>query len=222
MAQKTENCALDRSQCAAATQCGHLGVQGACSNIGNSLGSICTDGCTYTSGGFTVAQETSGSRTFIDNFLSSSNVGFSHRFTAGAEGALRYNFEPGFQDDLTLVPALGGACTFHFNGDACLCEQRYCDASQSTYGNFIDCSGLEGGSVIDVCNNEPSLTTESPLMETLFWLPFVTCAGNADTEEAPTPGNGSAGTSSSENRLRVGVSIGLSVISAFAALRVVY
>jgi hypothetical protein len=43
-------------------------------------------------------------------------------------------------------------CQAKFLGSPCLCEYRYCDAQQSTYDLFVDCSAIEGGAMNNGCD----------------------------------------------------------------------
>lgn len=213
LAERKENCSPYLLSLCSDTQCGASGGlsgdQGSCINIADQSASLCTDGCTYLFGGFTVAQIISGSKTWVSEFFTSTHVAFTHVLTVGdAIEVVRYDFLP-----ITWpanIPV--SACTFSFNGDACLCERYYCDASQSTTGERIDCSGLEGGSVIEVCN-APSLTTELSRMELLFWLPILFCdgdTGSADgsgtpaVEEALSASGGKENSKSSDEEDVVG------------------
>ena len=172
---------VDRSQCGLASQCGLEGCQ---EDVDSSTTS-CLDGCSYTLGNYEVSRvATAGlTRVYFQNNnggnteLSVNFLGYRNTFLQGAEGTIDYSFEMGVG---TLTPAIGGTCHVFFNGQQCFCEQRFCDASQTTVGNYIDCSGVEGGGVIDSCqvvltNTLPELTEESSLQDILFWLPMVSC-----------------------------------------------
>jgi hypothetical protein len=228
LAERKESCApAQLSQCSANTRCGASGGlngdQGTCLNIGGQSTSLCTDGCLYSIGEFTVVQVVSGS-SFINSLGGPGlSLGFLHFFTAGvAEGtSLNYRFLPIIWP--ANAPIVG--CTFNFNGDACLCERRYCDASQSTTGDFIDCSGLPGGSAIDMCN-PPSLTTELPLMELLFWLPIQFCdevgGGGGDGDGTPGANTGDGSTSAASRGAAASVFMTAAAAALVGLLAVTY
>jgi hypothetical protein len=158
--------------------------------VGDERGLVtCKDGCTYTSGEYTVERRfTSSYFSVFDAFgFSSLNIllGYSHIFTQGAQGNFIYNYEGVVTDDSsggnTVQPALYGICTFTFNGDECVCEQYYCDAAKTRFANKIDCSSLEGGAVIDLCMFA-DVTNTSSLLEILYAVPRIACQDSTPTE----------------------------------------
>lgn len=175
--QETDTCALDRSVCAGNTQCLPQCIDG-----GDKFATSCTDGCSYQAGGFSVERHfsaSSGFASFMNSAIILMYLGYSHAFAAGAEGYFHYTYEAGVTDDLKTVPAFQGSCLFDFNGNNCLCEQRYCDDLQQYLANYIDCTAFAGGSIINLCFGPPELTTESPLLDILHWLPQALCQGGA-------------------------------------------
>jgi hypothetical protein len=104
-----------------------------------------------------------------------------------AEESIEYDLIP--QVLSASLVGLGAGTFFFNNGFACVAEQYYCYDSQSTIGPRIDCSGVEGGSVIENCN-PPSLTAELSPMELLFWLPILACSATPPpTSDGGTIGN---------------------------------
>jgi hypothetical protein len=147
----------------------------------------CVDGCTYTSGAYTVR------RTFTSSYFTlyvldiptpSILLGFSHEFKEGAQGNFVYTYEGVLNDDLSVSPASGGTCSFSFNGADCACDEYYCDAAQTTSAYKIDCSALVGGDVLDLCYL-PEMTNTSTLLEILYAIPRVAC-GDSPANTAPT------------------------------------
>jgi hypothetical protein len=188
LSQYTDSCSADLSAC-------NVPVCSDCLDGVDSATTGCVDGCSYTSGDYTVERSFTGSYGigYIDYLaVPIVLVGTAHTFTAGAEGYFFHNYEAVVNDDYTtLSAALGGSCQFNFNDNDCPCEQRYCDDSETDYGFFVDCSEFEGGSVIDFC---VATGASSPLLEILFGVPFVACRAPSDTEPFPTtsPGSGSS------------------------------
>ena len=182
LSQFTDACQLDRSACDANS------CKSECIDGGDSYSNSCSDGCAYLWNGYAVGRWTSAA-TAIGYLLNSQlliiRVAFRHAFQAGAVGNFDYNYEGAFTNDAQLAQAFGGTCYFTYNGSPCFCEQRYCDEQRQTYNNYIDCTGLEGGSILDLCRGSPAITTESPLLDILFWLPIVLCQ-NPTTGIAPT------------------------------------
>jgi hypothetical protein len=72
---------------------------------------------------------------------------------------------------------------------AALCEQRYCDENQTSYGYCIDCSELEGGASINTCSDYPELSPEFLTgLEKLYYTPYYACYPRNDTN-SPTTSN---------------------------------
>jgi hypothetical protein len=173
--------------------CGAASVCGECTAGGDSGIVSCNDGCTYTSGTYTVQRAFTSSYFTIyvfDVAVPSILLGFSHEFTEGAQGQFIYTYEGVLNDDLSLSPASGGTCSFSFNGADCACEEFYCDEAQTISANRIDCSALEGGAVLDFCSS-PEITDTSSLLEILYAVPRIGCSGSpsntAPTVPAPVP-----------------------------------
>jgi hypothetical protein len=192
--QVTRGCLGDSSQCSPSA-CGD------CLDGGESLAVECIDGCGYTFGDYQVARGATGS-TFV-GYLGTSPlflmlIGYRNYFTKGAEGKVFYSYEPvvGFDSNnqTTLLPARQPDCDYKFNGNQCLCEQRYCTTDPNGLAaNYVDCSQYEGGGVVDYCaviNNNgstPLLTAESSLLEILLLAPIVACASPSKSAEDGSP-----------------------------------
>ena len=174
LSQYTDRCSADLSACNV-PECGD------CLTSANGAGTSCNDGCLYTSGGHTVERSYTATYgiTFVGYLLVPIVLaGTANVFTAGAEGYYLHNYNAVISDDYTtLTPEFGGACQFNFNGNDCLCEQRYCDESQTNANFYVDCSGFEGGSVIDYCVATGDFTESSPLLDIHRGVPLVACRG---------------------------------------------
>ena len=191
--QQTRTCLAD---CDSQSECAPFG----CIDGGDSYGTSCNDACIHEWEGYKVQRATSASNGvgyLMGNILYINAVGIDHTFVEGAVGTFSYAFEPSLNDPTTLQPALGGGCTVIFNGVECPCEQRYCDDTNTLYGNVFDCSHVEGGSYFNPCF-PGELTTESSLMEILFRVPTEVCNMVAISGNGP-PASAGAGTDSSSN-----------------------
>ena len=196
--QQTRNC---RADCDSQSECAPFG----CIDGGDSYSTSCNDACIHTWEGFKVQRTTSGSNGvgyLLGNTVNINFVGLDHTFVEGAVGTFSYAFEPSLSDPTFLSPALGGWCTVIFNGVECPCEQRYCDDTNTLYGNMWDCSHVEGGSFFNPCFFS-ELTTESSLMEILYLLPAQVClSGNGPASGTGTDssnGGGGATTTTTES-----------------------
>lgn len=180
LGQATQNCPVNLTSCASRATC----VAGCTVNTPEQAVTTCTDGCSYTSGGYTVSRRyTSGYSTFVNTIgafpvtIPVISLGFSHTFTAGPlQGNFIYSYGGDIADDLRVIPKLGGSCSFLYNNVACSCGQFYCDASRTTYGNRINCTNVAGGTVIDFCKGFALNKTLSPL-EILYAVPGAVCSG---------------------------------------------
>ena len=159
------------------------------------------DGCSYTFGDFTISQAYDG----VDGTSEAVPirwVGLTREFTRGAEGKIQTDFEVTITETGSVVEAysIDGTCNVQWNGNACACEQRWCDASEQQAGNYVDCSAFEGGGIVDFCfliNNPtaPLLTEQSTPMEIVWFLPNYACLDGIVALASASPPD--AGSSSS-------------------------
>ena len=181
---RTGNCANDRSRCSGETFC-------TCQDgTGDRSPAIatCYDGCVYFDGETLprIFRSVYASQQQIGPFGSSNNnnniviggpvfhatlFGFTH---SSEEGYIRYTYEPSPVN--FLFPGFQKGCYATLDDRQCSCYQRFCNAEQTVYANVLDCSGVEGGAVIDLCLPPPAISAEgSSKMEILFWGPQLFC-----------------------------------------------
>ena len=192
LSRTQQGCAMDLSQCQVDNSCDD------CLAGADSYTAVCYDGCSYTWGDYSVTQTTTGSVgvgyfdifTPIPILIQSYHISFSG--DGAPDGSFSVLYDAWLNDDGSTQPALGATCTAEFNDNECLCEQRWCDSAEESYGFFFDCSALEGGSEIDDCI-VPELTAESSLFEILLGTLYLAC-----TDESPPESSEANSTTSSE------------------------
>jgi len=153
-----------RSGCSGSTVCDDCVI-----SDGRSAYSICNDGCEYTYGGLTVSRYVSAHNSVgLNNFNNYDAYEIWYlklAFTKGAYGKIKFT--------------LGGVlstCAFEFNDFGCSCSEIYCDEAQQTTNYYIDCSLIEGGTILNFCDPPPTvLTPQSTDLEFLMYLPDLTC-----------------------------------------------
>jgi hypothetical protein len=156
-----------------------------CIDSGDITTAVCHDGCTYTldDTNYQVDRSVIGGHGAVDagfGLIFQFLITECTYFSTGAEDNYCFMRDVTPELDGSIDAYVeGGSCTFTFNDQDCSCEQRYCDETQDSWGYFIDCSGLEGGAVINDCN-APDLSADSAPLEILYWLPWQHC--NADQE----------------------------------------
>lgn len=174
-----------RAECSASTTCGNC-----IWSPGDKVGATCLDGCQYCDDdGLLCASIITGSA----NSVSETQYGdiytllFSveYFFTQGASGSF----------SLIWVNELGGTCSSTFLGAPCSCTQVYCDEAKSTYNYYVDCSTVEGGAVLDLCNplTIQEWSNDLTLMEKLVLLPDKVCSMGTGFDSGSTGGTGSGG-----------------------------
>lgn len=149
--QQVEGCADDLSSCYTGMVC----PSDFCVDGGDSVVQTCSDACTYSFQDWTVDRSVSGSKAVsnldIGTFYIYA-VTVASSFVAGGEGIYTFTREVVPKSDGTLETApLQGFCSMTFNSQDCLCEQRFCDDSQTTYGYYLDCSAFQGGAIMNTC-----------------------------------------------------------------------
>ncbi len=169
---------LAQGWCGPRSQCG-VGSRGVdnCIEGSDPLVKLYNDGCAYTAGNYTVQRQVAASIRTDNSYgytMYPHSLSYTHWFTAGAEGKIFFFF--GSASSTELVPYYGGYCSFQFNDNQCSCVVKFCDDSQTTVREYIDCSDVEGGGVIDGCQALPTLTNESSLFEILVGAPY--CSGD--------------------------------------------
>lgn len=69
---------------------------------------------------------------------------------------------------------------------ACQCTTIYCDEAQQTANFYIDCSQIEGGAILNLCDTTPTvLTPASTDLEFLWHIPDYACGRSSVTFEDP-------------------------------------
>lgn len=85
------------------------------------------------------------------------------------------------------------------DGVDCSCSEIYCDEAQQTSNYYIDCSLVEGGTILNFCDPTPVvLTPESTDLDFLMYIPDIVCGVAAfENPNAMSPqdsiGSGSVG-----------------------------